>query len=587
MISQERARLRLPGSEGGDDGLDSAGAFFTTFGKNADHNWGVTDEDTLLMQDSFRAFVRGALSLFVPTDIHWGFHIDAVCDHLQAVSDGEIQNLIINMPPRCLKSSIVSVCWLPWEWIHNPKLRYMFTSYDLNLSMRDSVYTRNILKSDWYMQRWGHIFRVTKDVDAKKLFENTQGGRRLATSVGSGNTGEGGERIVADDAHNVMKAENDNDRERVINWWKIVMSTRINRADAAKVIIGQRVHHNDLTGHVLSTMGQGGEFYERLILPMEYDPRLVIPLADLQPRDQDDAEDEWVEYEVGEEDPEPLAAMAVPREDRAGRIIPERTRLGFQDPRQLAGELLIPDQWPQRSVDYWKFNLGPYQYSAQFQQAPSPAEGGRFKEYWWRRYDLVTLWHQGLRPEVIVVDSSYGTEDGDYTGVSVWGTMGGRLYVIDARLWRAEIPDLRRNLRDIHARYKVSFLIERKANGISLIQDLRRGVEEAKIPSLPVIEYLPDGMDKVQRAYSVINYVAGGLVYLPEGAEWADEWVLQHKQFPKGAHDDWVDNTSMAITWLAKHTAEIRALLLQPLPAPLTSGSTEMYPVGHGGYVTR
>jgi len=581
-VGEARRQLRLPGIDDLDSGLDSRGVFFDIFGKNADQDWGVTDESTLLMQESLRAFVREALSVFVPQSIHWGFHIDAVCDHLQAISEGQIQNLIINMPPRCLKSSIVAVCWLPWEWIKNPKLRYMFTSYDLNLSMRDSVYTRNILKSDWYLRRWGHIFRVTKDVDAKKLFENTQGGRRLATSVGSGNTGEGGERIVADDAHNVLKAESDTDRERVINWWKIVMSTRINRADAAKVIIGQRVHHNDLTGHVVESMGQGGERYERLILPMEYDPRLVIPAADLRP-------DEWREYEVsdGEEDPPQLQMMAVPREDRAGRVIPEATSLGFCDPRDGPGDLLIPDQWPQRSVDQWKFELGPYQYSAQFQQAPSPAEGGRFKEHWWRRYDLINLWHQGLRPEIIVVDSSYGTEDGDFTGVSAWGTMGGRLYVIDARLWREEIPDLRRNLRDLHARYRVPFLIENKANGMTLIQDLRRGFEEAKLPSLPVIEFTPDGMDKTQRAYSVINYVAGGIVYLPEGAPWVDEWILQHKQFPKGAHDDLVDTTAMAVTWLAKHTAEIRSLLLQPLPAPLIASSYQPGEVYHGGYYTR
>jgi predicted phage terminase large subunit-like protein len=165
--------------------------------------------------------------------------------------------------------------------------------------------------------------------------------------------------------------------------------------------------------------------------------------------------------------------------------------------------------------------------------------------------------------------------------------MGGRMYVIDSRLWREEIPTLRRNLRDIHARYKVAFLIENKANGMTLIQDLRHGIPEANMPALPVIEFTPDGMDKTQRAYSVINYVAGGLVYLPEGGPWVDEWVLQHKQFPKGAHDDLVDTTAMAVTWLAKHTAEIRSLLLQPLPAPLIASSYQPGEVYHGGYYTR
>jgi predicted phage terminase large subunit-like protein len=113
----------------------------------------------------------------------------------------------------------------------------------------------------------------------------------------------------------------------------------------------------------------------------------------------------------------------------------------------------------------------------------------------------------------------------------------------------------------------VPFLVENKANGKALIQDLRRGGDDDRLPSLPVIEFRPDGLDKISRAYAVVNYVAGGMVYLPNDAPWVYDWIEQHKMFPKGVHDDLVDTTAMAITWLAKRTSDIRELVARG-PAP-------------------
>lgn len=525
------------------------------------------DAETTEMERSFRAFARQALQIVVPQEIIWNWHIDAVCDHLQAVTEGQIQNLIINVPPRCLKSSLASVCWTAWEWIRNPRLRYIFTAYDLNLSQRDNLACKDLIKSPWYQERWSPIYRIRPDIDAKKLFSNTSGGRRLATSVTSGNTGEGGDRIVVDDPHNVQKSESETKRQEVITWWTRTMSTRINSAKASKVIIGQRVHHKDLTGVTMQMMKDGGERYELLILPMEYEPKLMVEMASLlpdPPPSEADDEDEDDSY-----DPRGMViGQRLDKLDRPTAIIPRQTVIGFKDPRETPGELLTSEQWSQKLVDQWRFTMGPYQYSAQFQQAPSPAEGGQFKERYWQRYSYMPLWHRGLRPQIIAVDSSYGTEDGDFTGVSVWGTVAGRLYVMDAKEWREETPILRRRLRDLYAKWQVPFLIEKKANGIPLIQDLRRGSEDGSLPSLPVIEFSPDGMDKEGRAFSVVSYVAGGLVYLPDDADWVDGWITQHSQFPKGTNDDLVDTSSMAITWLAKRTSAIRELFEQPVPAP-------------------
>jgi predicted phage terminase large subunit-like protein len=561
-------------------------------------------EEVRVMERDLRAFSKEALPLFVPGEIRWGWCHDAITDHLEAVSAGQIRNLIVDLPPRCLKSSLVSVVWPSWEWIAAPHLRYLFSSYDLDLTTRDNDYARRVIKSGWFQARWADRFAILSSSDAKRLFENDQRGRRLATSVRSRATGEGGDRLVCDDPHDARKVESDSERKDVIKWWLATMSSRVNSVDAAKVITAQRTHHADLVGHVWAEMLAGGEPYELLILPMEYDPKLYVraeqlaapaprtsdeavwdgfrpaaaaydaaePDADededaLLPDDEDETALTLADFELGETD----AAATVP--DRA-LLIPRTNGLGFGDPREVTGELLIPEQWDADFVKRQKRNLGPIAYGAQYQQVPTPAEGGQFKEQYWRRYNFGVMWHQGLRPSMIFVDSSYGTEGGDPTGVSVWGTLGGRLYVMAAAELELETPDLRARLRDIHARWRVPFMVEKKANGIALIQDLRRGSDDDMLPSLPVMEYNPDGMSKESRAYSVVPYVAGGLVYLPEGADWTDHFIRQHKEFPKGRHDDLVDTTAMAICWLALRTDDIRELIGRPIRAPYGMGAS-------------
>ena len=551
-------------------------------------------EEALTMERSLKAFSLQALTLFVPGDIIWGWSHDAVVEHLEAVSAGQIRNLIIDLPPRCLKSSLVSVCWPCWEWIRRPSLRYMLASYDLDLTTRDNEYARQLIKSGWYAKRWGDRFRISSSTDAKRLFENDANGRRLATSVRSRATGEGGDRLICDDPHDARKVESDSDRKEVITWWRSIMSSRVNSMDTAKVITAQRTHHEDLVGHLWGEMLAGGEPYELLVLPMEYDPKLYMRMDDLVISEEDDAIP-WGDYGDDEDDDSPdegAASITPPSEPRAltladfgeeeegdeegtsQLLIPRPNGCGFSDPRRVPGELLIPEKWDAEFCQRQRRNLGPVGYAAQYQQVPTPSEGGQFKEHFWRRYNFGVLWHQGLRPAMIFVDSSYGVQDGDPTGVAVWGTLGGRLYVMAAAELELETPELRARLRDIHARWRVPFMIERKANGIALIQDLRRGSDDETLPSLPVMEFSPDGMSKEARAFSTVPYVAGGLVYLPEGADWTDHFIRQHKEFPKGRHDDLVDTTAMAICWLALAADDVGELLNRPHAAPYGARSS-------------
>lgn len=216
-----------------------------------------------------RDFIKVAWPTVEPaTKFIPGFHIDAVCEYLEAVTKGQIRDLILNMPPRHMKSLLVSVFWPAWEWTQKPSTRWLYSSYAIKLSTEHSVTCRRVIEAPWYREAFGSVFTLRGDQNEKMKFENNRSGYRMATSVGGSNTGMGADRLIADDPHNVKEAESDLIREKVIEWWGGVMTTRRNDPKtSSRVIVMQRVHDADLTGHLLR---QGG--YEHLCLSAEYEP---------------------------------------------------------------------------------------------------------------------------------------------------------------------------------------------------------------------------------------------------------------------------------------------------------------------------
>ena len=208
-----------------------------------------------------------------------GWHLHAICDHLEAISRGEIQNLLINIPPRFMKSLAVSVFFPAWEWIREPSLRYLYSSYAETLSKRDSLKCRNLITSLWYQARWGSIYQLSSDQNEKLRFENDQTGYRVATSVSGMGTGEGGDRIIGDDVHNVIDGESIIKTMSVLRWWDESMSTRLNDENTgAKILIMHRTRQNDLSGHVLAQK----HGYVHLCLPARYEGenRIDSPVID-------------------------------------------------------------------------------------------------------------------------------------------------------------------------------------------------------------------------------------------------------------------------------------------------------------------
>jgi len=442
-----------------------------------------------------------------------GWHLRAIADHLEAITLGEIQNLIINIPPGCCKSILVSVIWPAWEWIKHPGNRVLGASYGADLAIRDAQKCRDIVMHDWYQSRWGHV-QIRKGADQKTKYELTSGGWRLATSVGGRATGEHPDRKIVDDPTNAAQAASDAERSTANLWFDRTLSTRGKSRGARTVVVMQRLHEQDLTGHILSS--ERG--YEHLCLPMEY-------------------------------------------EAPAKRHV---TSIGWEDPRSKVGSLLWPELFPTKSVEELKTELGSYGTAGQLQQRPSPEGGGIL------RVDHFQLWPaDAALPAFDYVVQSYDTafeekENNDPSACSAWGVFDHKgkrgAMLLDAWADHLPYPKLRKKVvEEWHSVYGKSdtrkgkkadaVLIEKKASGQSLLQDLRA----ANIPATP---YLPVG-GKVPRAHQAAPILELDCLWIPESSKrkgevvpWAQPFVDQCEKFPNAEHDDYVDTFTQAMIYL-------------------------------------
>lgn len=451
----------------------------------------LADIETERAERRLRHFVRGAWHVVEPFARYQdNWHIHAICDHLEAVERGEVRNLLVTMPPRMMKSLTISVFYPAWRWIARPGMRFLYASYSQTLATDHSLATRRVIESDWYQARWADRFELAGDQNLKTRFENDRRGARISTSVGGVVTGQGGDRLIVDDPHNVREAESDAVREATIIWWDQAMSTRLNDPKTgARIVVMQRVHAADLAGHLIE---QGG--YVHLNLPMEYEPESVV-----------------------------------------------YTGFGAPDPRTDLGELLAPGRIGPAEVADLKVRLGARAYAGQFQQRPTPAEGAILKRAWWRYYRPAEL-PSSFERRIQVWDTAFKTgQHNDYSVCATWGLTENGFYLLD--LWRdkVEFPDLKRAVVDQHAKHQPDeILVEDAASGQSLIQALRNETR------LPIITVKPD-RDKVARVNAVSPLIEARKAHLPAGAPWTEEFVEEHAAFPAGAHDDIVDTTSMAL----------------------------------------
>ena len=219
----------------------------------------------LACQKSLMVFVDEFWNVIESQPFVRNWHHDLIAEHVEAVSAGQIENLLINIPPGCTKSLMVCVMWPCWEWVRDPSLRWFFASYHQHLATRDSTKCRKLLESPKFQRWWGKRILFASDQNQKTYYETTVGGYRLATSIGGHATGEHMDRIVVDDPHDVEQSLSDTQRKQATDWWDLTMSTRGVSRRVRRVIVMQRLHTDDLTGHILETES---DQWEHICLPM-------------------------------------------------------------------------------------------------------------------------------------------------------------------------------------------------------------------------------------------------------------------------------------------------------------------------------
>jgi predicted phage terminase large subunit-like protein len=471
---------------------------------------------------SFYEFVKQAWHVvepgvpFVPS-----WHIEVICEHLEAVTRGDITRLLINIPPRHSKSLIVSVLWCAWEWILDPQQKFLCASYSGALSTRDNLKARRLIQSPWYQERWGEVFKFAGDQNAKQRFENDKTGYRIATSVGGTATGEGGSRLILDDPHGAQDAQSDSLRETALDWFDGVWSTRLNNPKKdAMVVVMQRLHEKDISGHVLEDL----KGWEHICVPAEWDG------------------------------------------------LPRYTSLGRYDPRTKEGQLICPERFGPREIASLKQLLGQYGASGQLQQDPSPTGGGILKTQFFKKWP-----HDKVLPHFEYILQSYDTAftektTGDPTGFIALGIFthesAKQVMLLDAWCEHLSYPDLRTKViaewattygaapkgtyagMPVRPRRPDRLLVEAKASGQSLLQDLR-------LAKVPAIGYNPGNADKVSRAHQAAPMLETGIIWIPESKKtpgeyisWAQGFVTQLTKFPVGQHDEYVDTFTQGIIFL-------------------------------------
>ena len=453
-------------------------------------------------------FVRAAWHVLEPkTPLKWGWALDAICEHLEAVTAGRIVRLLINVPPGCMKSMLVNVFWPAWEW--GPRglahLRYVGVSHADHVSIRDSLKMRRLVESDWYRRRWPSVVLVKR---GEARFDNDALGFRIAVPAESV-TGERGDRVLIDDPISAVDANSDAMLSRRENWFREAVRNRVNDPEtSATVIIMQRLHDRDTSGIILS----GGFDYVHLCLPMEFEA------------------------------------------DRRCR-----TTIGFVDPRQHDGELLFPERFSREHVEAEKVMLGAFGVAGQFQQRPIPRGGAIFRAAWCQ-----TRWREwpDLSWRMIFADTAQKIkEQNDWSVFQCWGRGRDRkIYLLDQIRGRWEAPDLLSRARAfwrVHVAHNGpqygalrGMRIEDKSSGTGLVQQLRRGGDN--IGPIPVtgIERTA-GQDKRSRAFDACPYFEAGMVILPADAHWLPEYERELFGFPRAAHDDQVDPTMDAVKEMA------------------------------------
>ena len=474
---------------------------------------------------SLSYYVQEAWKVVEPvTPFKYNWHIGLISEYLVALTMLQIQNLIINIPPRHMKSLQTMVIWPTWVWIDEPTSRWITGSYSLKLAIRDTLKSRRIIQSDWYQMHFGDRWQLTGDQNEKSRYENNKTGLRMAFGMDSQLTGEGGDFIGVDDSLKAQDADSDAEREKVNEVWDGSISTRANDPKKARrFIIGQRLHDDDLPGHVLERMKEKADAhqYELLCLPGRYEPKRFF------------------------------------------------SGIGLDDPRKTPGELLWPEHINEQELAAIEADLVERGTAGQIQQSPSPAGGAIFQRKWFaegrNRYDATDsrFFNRNVARWLSFDTAFEDTQSADTTGMNVHElTPDYRLALREADWKKMQYPQLVQEVIDQAVRWNYDgklrgIIIENKGSGISLIQTLRQ-TAEPWIAAL-ILEFNPGTQSKPSRGRTASSWCSKDCVLLPSPSEkvpWLYDFEEMLFKFPSAKIDDPIDAFNQTILHLVNLIAE-------------------------------
>jgi predicted phage terminase large subunit-like protein len=457
------------------------------------------NEYRALLRLDFPAFIERSFHELNPTTPFLpNGHIEVIAAELEACRRGETTRLIINVPPRSLKSHCVSVAFPAWLLGHDPSAQIIAASYAQELANKLSSDCRALFASPFYRDLFST--RLSPQRQAVQEFTTTRQGFRLSTSIGGVLTGRGANFLIIDDPLKPEEALSDTQRKAVNDWFDHTLYSRLNDKRTGRIIlIMQRLHEDDLVGHVL-----GLESWKVIRFP------------------------------------------AIAEEDETHVI---ETPYGTRRFQRRAGQVLHPEREPLAVLNHLREAQGEYHFAGQYQQAPAPLGGGLVKAEWFKTYTAADVpakfemifqsWDTANKP----------TELSDYSVCTTWGVKDQHAFLLQVFRKRLGYPELKRAVRDQAESFRpTTILIEDKASGTQLIQEMvNEGMHAIK-------KYEPT-MDKTMRMHSVTSTIENGFVHLPDKAAWLAEFLHELITFPKGKNDDQVDSTSQALEWFKNSAA--------------------------------
>jgi len=447
-----------------------------------------------LLRTDLRYFVWKSFQTILPgTPYLPNWHVDAIVHQLMRVQAGEVSRLLINQPPRSLKSICVSVAYVAWLLGHDPSRRIIVVSYANEFSAELHRQFRMVIDAPWYKFLFPAM-RAVRDSGAELV--TSAGGSRYATSIGGTLTGRGADLIIVDDPLKAEEAMSEPARKRVIDWYAGSLVSRLNdKQHGPIVVVMQRLHEDDLAGYLLTQ-----SIWEHLDLPAIALEDTVIPLGH-----------------------------------------------GKMKARK-AGDILHPEREGKEALNRIKGEIGSLQFSAQYQQRPVPLEGNLIRREWFRYYDRLPAQDP---PGRIVQswDIAMMTGDAnDYSVCTTWRVTKSDYYLVEVFRGRLQYPDLRRKVIALAAKHDArTILIENAGPGMALLQDLRCDPPQGMTRPLG---QKPEG-SKNDRMVAQSAKIEAGHVHLPTNADWLGTFLLELLAFPAGRYDDQVDSVSQFLKWTA------------------------------------